>query len=117
MSRYGFGLWVVLLLGGCQSSHEQMLQQGHSAAYADGYQDGCGSGRKSAGLSGEFRKNVPRYLAERQYETGWDDGFGQCQVSSANQAAPSDRDRDLEARDRDWQRENSRDTTRAFRHN
>ena len=79
MSRYWFGVCMALLLSGCETTHEQMINQGYPPAYADGFQDGCSSGRQAAGLMvGGFRKDVPRYLHERQYESGWDDGFRQC---------------------------------------
>lgn len=31
-------------------------------------------------ITGEFRKNVPRYLKDKQYAEGWSDGFRQCQA-------------------------------------
>jgi len=117
MARYWFGLWIAMLLSGCQSTHEQMLKDGYPPAYADGYQDGCGSGRHAAGLRvGDFRKNVPRYLAEPQYETGWDDGFRQCQSLQAGQNLRDESEPYGNERDRDWQREKNRDNARAFRH-
>ena len=79
MSRYWLGLCFAFLLSGCATTHEQMLDHGYPPAYADGFQDGCSSGRQAAGLMvGDFRKDVPRYLHNRQYESGWDDGFRQC---------------------------------------
>ncbi|AXO89898.1 hypothetical protein DZC75_18495 [Pseudomonas parafulva] len=118
MSRYGFALCFTLLLVGCQSTHEQMLHQGYPPAYADGFQDGCGSGRQAAGLMvGDFRKNVPRYLHERQYETGWDDGFRQCNAMQNSEDLRQYRERYWDERDRDWQQEKDRDAARAYRHN
>jgi len=118
MSRYWLGIGIALLLTGCQSAHEQMIEHGYPPAYAGGYGDGCSSGRQAAGLMvGDFRKNVPRYLAERQYETGWDDGFRQCQSMQANQDLRDYREHYWNERDRDWQHEKDRDTARAYRHN
>lgn len=118
MSRYWLGLWITLLLGGCQSAHQQMLEQGYPPGYADGFQDGCGSGRQAAGLMvGNFHKNVPRYLKERQYETGWDDGFRQCQAMQSSQDQRQYRERYWNERDRDWEHEKDRDAARAYRHN
>jgi hypothetical protein len=95
-----------------------MIEHGYPPAYADGYGDGCSSGRQAAGLMvGDFRKNVPRYLAERQYETGWDDGFRQCQSMQANQDLRDYREHYWNERDRDWEQEKDRDTARAYRHN
>lgn len=50
MSRYWLGIGIALLLTGCQSAHEQMIEHGYPPAYADGYGDGCSSGRQAAGL-------------------------------------------------------------------
>jgi len=74
-------LVAVALLGGCQSTRERLLAQGYPAPFVSGFEDGCGSGRQAAGALAEFRKNVPAYLADRYYATGWDDGFRQCQAS------------------------------------
>ncbi len=61
MSRYWLGVCVVLLLAGCETTHEQMVNQGYPPAYADGSQGGCSSVRQAAGLmAGDFRKDVPR---------------------------------------------------------
>jgi len=74
-------LVAVALLGGCQSTRERLLAQGYPAPFVSGFEDGCGSGRQAAGALAEFRKNVPAYLADRYYATGWDDGFRQCQAN------------------------------------
>ncbi|KEA39115.1 hypothetical protein CR64_35625, partial [Pseudomonas aeruginosa] len=68
-------LLTATLLGGCENTHQHLLAQGYPPAYADGFDDGCGSGRQAAGsISGEFRKDVPRYLREAIYASGWGDG-------------------------------------------
>lgn len=65
-------LLTATLLGGCESTHQYLLAKGYPPAYADGFDDGCGSGRQAAGsISGEFRKDVPRYLREAIYASGW----------------------------------------------
>ncbi len=65
-------LLTATLLGGCENTHQHLLAQGYPPAYADGFDDGCGSGRQAAGsISGEFRKDVPRYLREAIYASGW----------------------------------------------
>lgn len=118
MSRYLWVLCIAALLAGCQTQHEQMLAQGYPPAYADGFDDGCSSGRQAAGLMvGEFRKNVPRYLHERQYESGWDDGFRQCHAMRSSEDTRQYRERYWDQRDRDWQREKDQGAARAFRHN
>lgn len=101
-------LILALLLGGCASTHDQLLAQGYPPAFADGFEDGCGSGREAAGaISGGFRKDVPRYLADERYSSGWEDGFRQCQG-----LAQSEQRRRFEERgdedEEDWQRSKTR---------
>ncbi|KXG79285.1 hypothetical protein N5I28_15970 [Pseudomonas mosselii] len=116
MSRYWLGVCVVLLLAGCETTHEQMVNQGYPPAYADGFQDGCSSGRQAAGLmAGDFRKDVPRYLHNRQYESGWDDGFRQCHAMQSNEDLREYRERYWDERDRDWQQEKDQGAARAYR--
>lgn len=80
MYRYGM-LFLLALLAGCQTTHEQMIAQGYPPVFADGFQDGCSSGQQAAGaIGGTFKKDVPRYLKQPEYATGWDDGFRQCQA-------------------------------------
>ncbi|TWC44507.1 hypothetical protein FBY04_14614 [Pseudomonas sp. SJZ080] len=57
------------LLAGCQSTKDQLLAQGYPPVFASGFNDGCVSGRQATGTIGEFRKNVPVYLQDRQYAT------------------------------------------------
>lgn len=69
------------LLLGCGTTRDYLVHQGYPPAFADGFQDGCNSGHQAAGaISGTYHKNVPRYLADAQYATGWGDGFEQCQA-------------------------------------
>lgn len=110
-------MWAVILIAGCQSTHEHLLSQGYPPPYADGFEDGCGSGRQAAGvMAGEFRKDVPRYLHERQYETGWDDGFRQCQALQQTEESQRYHARHWDEREEQWQREKDNDTARAYRH-
>jgi hypothetical protein len=105
-----------MILGGCASTHDQLIEQGYPAPYADGFQAGCSSGHQAAGvMMGEFRKDVPRYLHDRQYETGWDDGFRQCQAMQQSQDQDTYRSRHWDERDQQWQQEKDRDAARAYR--
>ncbi|WP_025164454.1 hypothetical protein [Pseudomonas taeanensis] len=96
-------------IAGCASTHDYLIAQGYPPAFADGYQHGCNSGHQAAGaISGNFHKDVPRYLRETQYATGWDDGFRQCQAmqeSSERQAWHEERQDEHEEA---WQREKDR---------
>ena len=61
-----------------------MIERGFPPAYAEGYADGCSSGREAAGgLFDETRKDTTRYGTDRQYAKGWDDGFQQCRSEMA----------------------------------
>ena len=114
----GVGLWITLSLTGCQSAHQHMIDQGYPPAYADGFEDGCSSGRQAAGLMvGGFHKNVARYLHERQYESGWDDGFRQCHAMQNSEEQRQYHERFWDQRERDWEQEKDRDAARAYRHN
>lgn len=114
MRRYW--LCFLLLLAGCESTHQQLIDQGYPAPYADGFQDGCSSGRQAAGvMTGNFRKDVPRYLHNHQYESGWDDGFRQCQAMQQNQEQQNYYNRHWDEREEQWQQEKDRDAARAYR--
>ena len=107
-------LLPIALLAGCQSTKDQLLAQGYPPAFANGFDDGCVSGRQAAGAVGEFRKNVPVYLQDRQYATGWDDGFRQCQASTG-----SNFDHPLNVNnqaDRDWQHSKDQSWSKALSH-
>lgn len=67
----GLGMLIVLLAG-CETTHQDLLAKGYPPAFADGFDDGCSSGRQAAGvITGEFKKNVPRYLKDSTYAQGW----------------------------------------------
>lgn len=107
-------LGLIVALAGCQSAHDQLLAEGYPPPFADGFQDGCGSGRQAAGsIGGIYRKDVPRFMKDRLYAQGWNDGFRQCQ------AMQDSRDREnngwMNDRDRQWEQQKTRDKARAFR--
>ncbi|MFV3330761.1 hypothetical protein ACNFIA_07505 [Pseudomonas sp. NY15437] len=111
-------LFCAALLAGCETTHESLIAQGYPPAYADGYDDGCGSGRQAAGaIGGEFRKNVPRYLDEPRYALGWNDGFQQCQAMRVSQERQQYEEQRNSDRDRDWEQEKDRALSRALRAN
>lgn len=71
---------LLLLLSGCATQKETMLEEGYPLAYAEGFDDGCHSGNKAGGsLFDEFRKDVARFSRESEYAQGWSDGFRQCE--------------------------------------
>lgn len=52
----GMGMLIVLLAG-CETTHQDLLAKGYPPAFADGFDDGCSSGRQAAGvITGNSRK-------------------------------------------------------------
>lgn len=71
----------MLILTGCATERETMIQQGYPPAYADGYADGCHSGKAAGGdMFEHFTKNINRFSRDPQYAQGWNDGFKQCKA-------------------------------------
>ncbi len=71
----------LLLLSGCVSQKETMVNQGYPLAYAEGYDDGCHSGRQAGGsMFDQFKKDVRRFDSDKDYAQGWSDGFRQCET-------------------------------------
>ncbi len=74
-------LSLFLILSGCVSQRDTMVQQGYPLSYADGFDDGCHSGKKAGGsMFDQFKKDVRRFQADPQYAQGWSDGFRQCET-------------------------------------
>lgn len=116
MWRFAVVLGVVMALAGCQTTHEELLATGYPPAFADGFEDGCGSGRQAAGvITGVFRKDVPRYVKDRTYAEGWEDGFRQCKAMRESEDRQDYRERHWDKRERAWQQEKDRDAARAYR--
>ncbi len=58
-----------------------------SYGYAEGFHDGCHSGREAAGdWSDGFAKDLNRFGVDRDYTRGWSDGFRQCETAQERQA-------------------------------
>jgi hypothetical protein len=77
-------LAVTLALAACASEREALIARGFDPAYAEGYDDGCSSGKEAAGgMFGEARKDPSRYGADDQYTRGWDAGSEKCQRDTA----------------------------------
>ena len=74
----------LLLLSGCATQKETMIKEGYPLAYAEGFDDGCHSGRKAGGnMFEQFKKDVRRFDKDSQYAQGWSDGFRQTRGHSA----------------------------------
>jgi hypothetical protein len=77
-------LIATLALAACGSVKEAMIERGLPPAYAEGYDDGCASGKEAAGgLIAETRKDTTRYGTDGQYTQGWNDGFEKCRRETA----------------------------------
>ena len=71
----------LFMLWGCVSQRDAMVQQGYPLSYADGFDDGCHSGKKAGGsMFDQFKKDVRRFQTDKQYAQGWSDGFRQCET-------------------------------------
>ncbi|MEA1946153.1 MAG: hypothetical protein U9N83_02480 [Thermodesulfobacteriota bacterium] len=74
-------IFGAVLLFGCASQKQTMIKQGYPESYADGFEDGCHSGKKAGGnLFEQFKKDVVRFNKDKNYAQGWSDGFRQCET-------------------------------------
>jgi hypothetical protein len=76
----GAALIAAAVLAACTSTTDALLQRGFSPAYADGYEQGCASGKAAADSGGPAAAPQDRDQAgEGEYAEGWDAGFATCQ--------------------------------------
>jgi hypothetical protein len=75
---------MLLIGGGCATTWEpgtsaprqsqpQVNLSGYSAAFREGYNDGCDSARAT------LRRDEKRFLGDSDYKMGWNDGHSICQ--------------------------------------
>ena len=70
-----------LLLTGCATTSETMKADGYPASYADGFEDGCHSGKKAGGsYFDQFKKDINRFNTDKEYAQGWSDSYRQCET-------------------------------------
>lgn len=56
-----------------------LLANNYPESYADGYVEGCSSGRMCEGdTSYRYQKNVARYMSNNEYAKGWNNGLHHC---------------------------------------
>ncbi|RTZ93443.1 MAG: hypothetical protein DSY91_02135 [Deltaproteobacteria bacterium] len=68
------------ILLGCVSQKENLIRQGASPAYAQGFEDGCHSGKKAGGSwLDQFKKNTHLFNTNPDYKQGWIDGYNECE--------------------------------------
>ena len=70
----------VMALAACTSTEQELIEQGYSPAYAQGFEHGCASGKAAAGgLFDQAQKDESRYQdSTSEYAQGWDAGFAKC---------------------------------------
>jgi hypothetical protein len=79
VSRHLVTVLVLLsALAGCASYHDQLIAKGYPPAYADGFSDGCQTGKQAVNGIGYEHKDARRFAAEKPYQQGWDAGYAQC---------------------------------------
>jgi hypothetical protein len=75
-------LIAAAVLAACTSTRDALLQRGFSPAYAEGYDQGCASG-KSAADAGDPAAAQPDgrhdQMGGGEYAQGWGAGFASCQ--------------------------------------
>ena len=77
--RTALTMVAAIALGGCAQTQTQPRSapppvnlSGYSAAFKEGFKDGCDSAR------GSERRDDKRHGADRQYAQGWQDGKAIC---------------------------------------
>lgn len=85
------GIFLVAIFGGCASTVQQERPAGplppatrpvynlagYSAAFKDGYIDGCETAKKTR----YALKDQRRFSTDTQYRLGWNDGFSLCRAN------------------------------------
>ena len=75
MPKLTFLALLLTLLTGCGTTDSQMLEQGRSASYIQGFHDGRHSGMQEAGNHYEhYIRDHDRFDADAEYRSGWQDG-------------------------------------------
>lgn len=69
---------LLSMLTACASYHDQLIAQGYPPAYADGFSDGCQTGKQAVNGIGYVHKDLRRFAGEKPYQQGWDAGYAQC---------------------------------------
>ena len=78
---FAFAVCGLAALAGCASQKETMIKQGYPLSYAEGFDDGCHSGKKAGGsMFDQFKKDVSRFEKDTQYAQGWSDAYRQCET-------------------------------------
>ncbi len=62
-----------------QAKKKQLIGEGNSTDFADGYTDGCASGKRVVGDERYIaEKDSARYMINQDYSIGWEQGYYEC---------------------------------------
>lgn len=89
MSRFAATALSVLVvhLAGC-AGQSPMTGEAQTAAYREGFADGCQSGRAAAGSPVDsHKKNTGRFGSDKEYAQGWSAGFERCESEQTQKNA------------------------------
>ncbi len=65
--------------GYLMADRDNLLMQGYTTSFADGYMDGCRSGQNAAGDNlFEYVRDEDRFNVEKDYSVGWEKGNHFC---------------------------------------
>lgn len=76
-------LGMLTAITACSTQSERLIEQGATPAYAEGYADGCESGRLAGGdIFAEMKKAEGRYVNGGEYAEAWDEAFERCRANT-----------------------------------
>jgi len=81
---------TILLVGlsGCKTPPNELMGPGHTPMYADGFNDGCSSGRVTQNpVVGWYKKDTKLFESDKQYAQGWNEGYQKCSYAQMQEDA------------------------------
>jgi len=76
-------------LSGCGTPPPNpLMPPGHTAIYAEGFNDGCSTGRVTRNpVVGWYRKDTKLFESDKQYAQGWNEGYQKCSYAQMQEDA------------------------------
>jgi len=88
LSKIALAVMAGVMLAACSTPPNPLMPPGQTPAFADGFKDGCQSGRASQDpVAGFYAKNADRFASDKQYAEGWKSGFSKCSFAQQEQDA------------------------------